>query len=59
MTHRYRHTQRECDTASPSHLHSYTCTITSESPKILLCRLGNLEQAGSGTSWHGGTPHYP
>src|SRR5215468_2348405 len=23
----YRHTQQECDTASPSHLHGYLCTV--------------------------------
>jgi hypothetical protein len=43
-THRYIHTQRQCDTASPSHLRGYTCTIAHESSKIWLYRLGSLEQ---------------
>jgi hypothetical protein len=43
-THRYIHTQRQCDTASSSHLCGYTCTIAHESSKIWLYRLGSLEQ---------------
>src|SRR5438093_13120534 len=31
----------------------YTYTIAHESSKILLHRLGSLEQAGSGASWRG------
>src|SRR5206468_11208848 len=50
---------RQCDTALSSHLVGYTYTIAHESSKILLHRLGSLEQAGSGASWRGGTSYYP